>query len=360
MNSFELQSKVFDFLRFPLIIGVIFIHNYGLEGDWSELCEVVNPQTQMPLFYISNVLFSQVLGNIAVPLFFFMSGYLFFYNTDFNKEVYKRKLKSRCKTLLMPYLFWNAAPVLLFLTIAKLPFLSPFFNRTFDFNLAFLVDAFIGNSEGFPLAYQFWFIRDLMVVVVFTPLIYWFLQRTKSIGLAMIGLCWLLDFSLLIFTSSTSAWFFFMAGAYLSINKKNVLTVFSLFGNWVYALYALVAVADLCTKGMIFNPYLHNVGILLGIMACFRLSAYLIGERNVKVSPFLAASSFFIFAVHEQWLLTTIRRVINLTFNPSGDMVMTFLYFGYVILTVLIALALYYVLQKTMPRFTAFITGGRA
>ncbi len=32
MNKDELQSKVFDLLRFPLIIGVVFIHNYGGGG----------------------------------------------------------------------------------------------------------------------------------------------------------------------------------------------------------------------------------------------------------------------------------------------------------------------------------------
>lgn len=43
---------------------------------------------------------------MAVPLFF-ISGYLFFFRTAFSVDVYKKKLKSRIKTLLIPYLFWN-------------------------------------------------------------------------------------------------------------------------------------------------------------------------------------------------------------------------------------------------------------
>ncbi len=36
MESSEIQSKMFDFLRFPLIVGVVFIHNYENGGGMSK------------------------------------------------------------------------------------------------------------------------------------------------------------------------------------------------------------------------------------------------------------------------------------------------------------------------------------
>lgn len=37
MSLEELQSKVIDFLRFPLIVGVVFIHNYRSLGMVREI-----------------------------------------------------------------------------------------------------------------------------------------------------------------------------------------------------------------------------------------------------------------------------------------------------------------------------------
>ena len=69
-----IQNKllhIFDWLRFPLMVGVIFIHSYGFisvteemkDSFWGMIIEI----------------FSQGIGRLSVPLFFFISGYLFFY-----------------------------------------------------------------------------------------------------------------------------------------------------------------------------------------------------------------------------------------------------------------------------------------
>ena len=103
MND-SLLSKTISYLRFPLIVGVVFIHSNIL---------VVKIQGEMIRFdnwpfvtFIMN-LFSTVFADVCVPLFFFISGFLFFYNSDFTKETYLAKLKKRIKTLLVPYLIWN-------------------------------------------------------------------------------------------------------------------------------------------------------------------------------------------------------------------------------------------------------------
>ena len=70
-------SKSIDFLRFPLAIAVVFLHLPGQYTNWSEWswyswanfsgCDILSLST--------NVLFQ-----VAVPIFFFISGYLFSYS----------------------------------------------------------------------------------------------------------------------------------------------------------------------------------------------------------------------------------------------------------------------------------------
>lgn len=64
LNKYDsLMSQTMDYLRFPLIIGVIFIHAFTL-GEINS-----TPENYRGYYYLSQ-LFSQVLGRLAVPLFF--------------------------------------------------------------------------------------------------------------------------------------------------------------------------------------------------------------------------------------------------------------------------------------------------
>lgn len=58
------------------------------------------------IFLANNI--NAPIVQIAVPTFFFMSGYLFFVGKeDFCFSVYKKKITKKVRTLLVPYIIWN-------------------------------------------------------------------------------------------------------------------------------------------------------------------------------------------------------------------------------------------------------------
>jgi surface polysaccharide O-acyltransferase-like enzyme len=93
MNKF-LSNKI-KVLSFFLILMVLYIHagfNNSEIGKFSYLNFVQE--------LISNKIF-----RLAVPLFFMLSGYLFFVNIIGNHKLkILNKLKSRIKTLFIPYI----------------------------------------------------------------------------------------------------------------------------------------------------------------------------------------------------------------------------------------------------------------
>lgn len=105
-HSSELQSKVLDWLRFPMILLVVYIHYYG-----DNI-----PQTSIVgccIYDSIRITISHVISRAAVPIFFLISGYYFFYNTDsFNYKIYIKKLRKRVNTILIPYLIWNGIFIL--------------------------------------------------------------------------------------------------------------------------------------------------------------------------------------------------------------------------------------------------------
>lgn len=363
MTTEELQSKIFDILRFPLIIGVIFIHNYGI----GEGTEFVYAQSHNSLFYITNQLFSQILGRIAVPIFFLMSGYLFFYKTEFNLIIYKKKLISRIKSLLIPYIFWNTAFVVIYFLVDKIPLISSFFQNSADYNFRYFIECFVGKVEenqnmSYPAAYQFWFIRDLIVMVIFSPLIHLLLVYSKKIGIIILGLFWYFGLTLPflgVYGFSSIALFFFSLGAYFSINRKNLVTICSVFGSYFYILYAILVFTDLITIGSDIHKFIHNAGIIIGIICCFNLSSYFINCKGFKINTYLSKASFFVFAIHDPWVLSTLRKIINRLFYYRDDFSMVLMYLIEIVATIYLSLLIYKILKRTMPRFTAIISGGR-
>ena len=90
-------------LRFPLALAVVFIHAMGAAPRWQHASE-------LSLLDACKWLFSQTLAGVAVPTFFFLSGYLFFLGMSEARVTWAfflAKWKRRLPTLLLPYLTWN-------------------------------------------------------------------------------------------------------------------------------------------------------------------------------------------------------------------------------------------------------------
>ncbi len=223
MTNEALQSKVITALRLPLIVCVVLIH--------VSLMDLAHAREAYPLFFCVNYLTVEVIARTAVPLFFFISGFLFFYKTEsFSLSIYKQKLRKRFRTLAIPYVSWNAIVILLYIVLQTfLPGLTSGENKpmadfsALDYLAAFwdmkMVDA-DWSSYHMPINYPLWFIRDLMVVVLFSPLVYWLVKRLRGYALAGLAFLWMMAWGMPVTGFSTTAFFFFAFGAYFSVNKK--------------------------------------------------------------------------------------------------------------------------------------------
>ena len=96
-------SELIGQLRLPLVILVTYAHSYGaVDPDYSLLT------SEWDSYEVLKLLVSQTLVKVVVPVFFMISGYLFFNNVErWNLHVYGGKLKRRLWTLFLPYVVWN-------------------------------------------------------------------------------------------------------------------------------------------------------------------------------------------------------------------------------------------------------------
>lgn len=366
MNNEMLQSRTIAFLRFPLIVGVVLIH--------SKMSDVVIGGVKManvtdyPVFEKFMHLFSEIFPAIAVPLFFFISGFLFFYKVEtFGKQTYIQKLKKRTRTILVPYLCWNL--LIIFLRLFADNFfpglLSGRNKLTSDYIWSDWLWTFWNTqminpdtAGTYPINYPFWFIRDLMIVMLFSPMIYLFVKKLKTYAVLILGICWLSGFWIDWVGFSITAFFFFATGAYFSIHQKNFVNLLKSKLMSLTLVYVAFIVVELCFRGAIWIEYVHEVGILFGMALAIGMTAYFLGKGCCDVNSFLSESSFFVYAYHAMPLAFIIKLAFRMI-QPHSGITLWLLYVLCPAITILIGLGIYYILKRYVPRFTAVITGGR-
>lgn len=153
---------------------------------WIHISTFFNYDSYPPAVDLFIVFVQSVITRVAVPLFFILSGALFYRN--YTPKSYVRKLKSRVRTLLVPYFCWNIL-MMVFLAGATV-FFSRFFigRQPFDFSLRGIAAGLLHYRYNNP----FWFIFALMVFAVCAPVLYPIL-RNRYTGLAAAAVMWVLS-----------------------------------------------------------------------------------------------------------------------------------------------------------------------
>lgn len=371
------RQQALDLLRFPLAIVILTIHVWSL-SSFDLKGSHIDP-TAFPLSREINFFIDAFFRGQSVPIYFFISGFVFFFGVDWNRQAYFRKLKNRVKTLLIPYLIWNTVAIGM-LTVKYLPFferfrdnyadfsfgfkalLACFWNYRHDFFPALLEQTDLSASAGiYPIDGPLWFLRDLMIVVAVSPLLYRVLkQRGGELEVAALGVAWFVSgyWNLQHINQLLSAFFFFSWGAVLSIRQKDMLTEFGryfTFSMWAYPVLALLHVGALhfCPEAAF---TIKRLNILAGLLFAYNAAAWLLEHHVCKPSAFLASSSFFIYATHEL-IRTRLRNIFCILIRPRSDAGMLVTYSLIFLSTLGILLTAFYLLRRYAPRLLKVIAG---
>lgn len=360
LSNDDVLSKTIMFLRFPLIVAVVFIH--------TNLTDVMINGTllveegQFPLHDILRHVLTNELARIAVPLFFFISGFLFFYRMEFSFMVYRGKLKKRFRTLLVPYLFWNVVVFLLFLfTQLFLSSMTSGRNKLIaDYNWLDWLNLFWNHRDGMPVCYQFWFIRDLIFVILCSPLVYYLIKYCKVWGVMVLGVLWMFGLWFDVPGISITAFFFFSFGAWFSMNKRDFTVDFKPLSLSATILYLLLVVAGTWVwyHHLTGYSFLYNIGIVTGLVMVVAWTSYGIVKKKLSVSAFLAGSAFFVYAYHGMPIALVVKSWVKF-FQPANEATMVAGYLLIPVFIICVGVGMYALLRRYFPSFTGVITGGR-
>lgn len=371
-NTRPLHSQALDMLRFPLAVIVVIAHTFSLSDlvvPGGNICV-----SSYSVFLGANLFVDAFLRGISVPIYFFISGYVFFAKIQFNGNVYWKKLKNRFKSLFIPYIVWNA--LALILIIAKqLPIFDFFLSGSqASLNLSFntILECFWkynGNinhygdvalsGSYFPVNAALWYLRDLMLIVLSTPIIYLVAKRLKvlSIYLSLVIYVMSLMFDWPI-SMIAGGYFFFTWGAYMSIYDIDMILAFKKWSKLSIIMYLLNCVIYIlvCKEHPVIGSWIKLVNAIFALCASFNIATWILNNTKLRVSTFLASSSFFIYVSH-CIIYERLRKIIIMVFRPDNGVEILLVYIFNVITTVLLLLAVFYFLKKYAPSILKIVAG---
>jgi hypothetical protein len=212
-----------------------------------------------------------------------------------------------------------------------------------------------------PPNFSLWFVRDLMILALFSPVIYWLVRNFKICFIILAGGIWIAGVEAFpdqyTWNHHMPAIFFFSLGAFFSLNKRIFLADFERLQVLSLVGYPVCVVLDFLTREHAFNTVIHCMGILVGILFAFNLTSLLMKLGKIKISAFLLSVNFFLFASHG--VIRTCFPFIRKGLRLYGNYAPEFWYFFSVAFMILSSLGSFYILRRFFPRFTAVITGIR-
>lgn len=177
MKNEKILLSWFGLLNFILACLVVLIHTYNANSYGL----IYNNGVRSTVLLFEDF-FSHDIAHIAVPLFFSISGYLYFRTVTYSNI--KDKMARRIHTLCIPYLVWNFVYLVLFFILSQIPFLRDNVNslQSFNFDFNTLLSAILFHKYN----YIMWFVYQLIIYVfLLSPFLIYVLNNRFLSGLVV-------------------------------------------------------------------------------------------------------------------------------------------------------------------------------
>lgn len=207
------------------------------------------------------------------------------------------------------------------------------------------------------MAFQLWFLRDLIIIVAFTPILFYSLKLLKWWALPL-----LFALSFLIFIPNTllTSLLWFSFGGILAITKTTIGYRKSIWGLIFLFFYLIISLYEQIYGGFYFES-IQKVLILFGIVGIWFSYDYLVSyDFSLSEKKWLSVFSsftFFIYLFHEP-VLNIVRKLIVILFGKNSiGYLISYLMSPFLFVICMVLVGSY--IKKIIPKIYSNLVGGR-
>jgi len=354
-------SELIRALRLLLIMGLVLIHFGSFPGSsLNPFQGVVNPE-----YFASASINSFFLYFFlsSVPILSIISGYLFSYK---GEPDYKNAFKKRILTLVLPSIAWTTIWLMFAFSLYSLGHNgteSAYYDSVFNnFSILKLLNGIIGVTDS-PFAFQFWFIHDLVLSIMLTPILFPLIKRAPFLILGLF-IVWAIEWEVPIFFN-LKVLTFFCVGIFLGQRSwvpptPNTLTNASIF-IYIALVLGRIYTPYFCDGLMPFETIYELILRSTGTIAILNIVIN-IREKTPRIFAWLSHNSslsFFIFATHFP-IIVLCKQALHTTNQFTGNFGEISLWIISPVLTVSFIFVAAKILNKILPSLYKFLNGQRS
>jgi fucose 4-O-acetylase-like acetyltransferase len=330
------------------MVFVVYIHNGALHENVN--CAAIDIHG-----YVGKIETAvQAIVRIAVPLFFIISAFLLYA----KMPPFTSNLKKKCLTILLPYILWTTLITLYTFARQNLdPTIPSVYGKMSNFTFMDWLGAIAGYAGVFhemPLAFQFWFIRDLFILNIFFVAIKKIVDICPAGVILLLFLLWIGNVK--IYIISPEALLFFTLGYYIVKYGLDYRRLDAIKMRDAGIMYAMTIIASIFFKENF--PALAKINILVGVIFFIRLSAIFVKSSAIyRPLSWLGQYAFWLYATHVI-LLNSMENHSKRILPPTLGGVLAN-YFLITLLCIIIIVGAGAVFKKVFPKTFSILTGGR-
>ncbi|MBR2669581.1 MAG: acyltransferase [Solobacterium sp.] len=336
LNELSVRHKITRISFFCCML-VIWVHTYNL-----DVCGITDTSSGFSrVVYLLENLWGNLAGT-AVPFFFFLSGYLFY--RTFHMDKLREKYISRIHSILIPYLLWCTVYFLFFAVLVSIPYTR---NQIDPAALNITVSFYGWLRSLWPDEYYtLWFLKELLLYILFCPLI-WYVLKNRYTGGIVIVVLMFIDLAG-VYPIPLDGIHYYLSGAYLAIHMKGYEYYRNPVLTWLGCLYIL----SMAVTGFRELDQLP-VRLFFFFSVWFALDLLPAG----RIPPWWMSLTFFIYVAHDL-VLECLEKLFFLAFG-TGPVCALADYVFMPVITVFLLVCIAWAAKKKIPRIFMILTGMR-
>ena len=357
-------SQLIRSLRLIMVIGLVFVHFGNFPGDSLDpFTGVVNAN-----FIVASSInsFFTYFFLCSVPVLSMISGYLFCYQ---GSPDFLETLKKKNKTLILPYITWTTIWLLfafVLYSIGKSSNQFTNYDQGFtDYSFLDLLNGIVGITET-PFAFQFWFVHDLVLSILITPIIIPAIKKLGAIIVVIPFILWAMEFDTWVFFNYKVISFFNL-GLYLGIKKIDIkiptrlkwlnLSILIFISMVLVRIYTPALYEGRMPFDTIYELILRVVGSVAIITLAINIKIHLNGVFKYLVDH--SSYTFFLHAFHFP-LIVLMKQVLFMTGLFHGELGLIILWITSIFATIVTAIVTAEIINRYIPALYKYLNGQRS
>ena len=349
-----------------MIIGIVCAHTHFVKYLPPE--EIAGDMwINFPALGTASYICYWLICKMFTLTFFFISGYLFFREHQLDRQLYAGKLRRRVSSLLVPYIIWNAIALLVMYVQSRWTNgISSHIGDVADYGVKEVIYAFFDCSQnwsfvgdiGKPANTPLWFLRDLMILSILSPLFYYLAKWKK----------WLAPFVLLAIYMSpihlphlrNLSIFWFGLGVWAQLNDIDLVGVSRRLVKWCLPVFVVATTLQeyFWVNGIRWQEYIMvPVMRVAEFPLLIALTSWVLTKTTRRIPQSLSKGSFFVYLSHV--MPTALLCMLTCRYLPHYDGLLTVAYLLIPWVVTACLLAIYLFLARFMPHTLAVLVGKR-